>query len=152
MPKIRLTKKFNLEMGHSLYDYDGPCSNIHGHSYVLFVTVIGEPSLDKSHTKYGMVMDFKELKSIIITNIIARFDHALVLNSKTPESLINEMNKIYNKIIVVDYQPTCENLLIEFVDIIRENIVGAVKLSNVKLAETTSSFAEWHAEDNDISY
>ncbi len=38
---IRLTKIFNFEMAHALYGYDGPCKNIHGHSYQLEVTIAG---------------------------------------------------------------------------------------------------------------
>ena len=43
MPKIRVTKRFHFEMAHTLYEYDGLCRNIHGHSYNLEVTIKGEP-------------------------------------------------------------------------------------------------------------
>ena len=61
MNKIRITKQFNFETGHALYGYDGACRNIHGHSYKLYVTVIGLPIDDKEDVKYGMVIDFKDL-------------------------------------------------------------------------------------------
>ena len=51
-------------MAHALYGYDGLCKNIHGHSYKLFVTVQGNPINDPSHVKYGMVIDFSDLKKI----------------------------------------------------------------------------------------
>ena len=51
MTKIRITKKFEFEAGHALYGYDGKCKNIHGHSYKLWVTVIGSPIEDSSHVK-----------------------------------------------------------------------------------------------------
>ena len=35
MKKIRITKVFSFEMAHALINYDGPCKNIHGHSYKL---------------------------------------------------------------------------------------------------------------------
>ena len=44
MPKIRVTKRFHFEMAHMLFEYDGLCQNIHGHSYNLEVTLIGEPA------------------------------------------------------------------------------------------------------------
>ena len=43
MTVIRLTKEFSFEAAHALDGYDGPCREIHGHSYRLFVTVKGSP-------------------------------------------------------------------------------------------------------------
>lgn len=57
MSTIRITKQFNFETGHALYGYDGKCKNVHGHSYKLYVTVLGTPIADSSHVKYGMVID-----------------------------------------------------------------------------------------------
>jgi len=79
MAKIRVTKEFNFEMAHALYNYEGPCRNIHGHSYRLFVTVKGTPIKDVKHPENGMVIDFSKLKKIVKENIINIFDHSLVL-------------------------------------------------------------------------
>lgn len=62
MSKIRITKQFSFETGHALYGYDGKCKNVHGHSYKLSVTVIGIPITDTNNVKYGMVIDFGDLK------------------------------------------------------------------------------------------
>ena len=72
MSVIRLTKEFSFEMAHSLSGYDGACREIHGHSYKLFVTVQGEPNADPNNPKYGMVMDFGELKRIVGRLIVDR--------------------------------------------------------------------------------
>ncbi len=64
MTHIRITKQFSFETGHALYGYDGKCKNVHGHSYRLDVTVIGSPITDSSNVKYGMVIDFSDLKII----------------------------------------------------------------------------------------
>ena len=45
MAVIRLTKEFSFEMAHTLDGYDGPCREIHGHSYRLFVTVKGRKTI-----------------------------------------------------------------------------------------------------------
>ena len=58
---LRLTKRFTFEMAHALPSYSGKCHNIHGHSYKLFVTVEGEPSLAEG-SPTGMVIDFGDLK------------------------------------------------------------------------------------------
>ena len=58
MDTVRITKQFTFETGHALLGYDGKCRNVHGHSYKLSVTVIGQPISDADHVKNGMVMDF----------------------------------------------------------------------------------------------
>jgi 6-pyruvoyltetrahydropterin/6-carboxytetrahydropterin synthase len=68
-------------MAHSLWNYDGPCKNIHGHSYKLYVTIIGKPSEDSSDPKNGMVIDFSDLKKIIDENVIDYFDHSVIISS-----------------------------------------------------------------------
>jgi 6-pyruvoyltetrahydropterin/6-carboxytetrahydropterin synthase len=135
-------------MAHILKDYDGPCRNIHGHSYKLYVTVSGTPISDDQSPKVGMVMDFKDLKAIVKTHIVDRFDHALVISNKTDPDLIDGMKKHMEKIIVVDYQPTSENLIADFANIITSHLPYNVQLHNLRLWETATSYSEWFAEEN----
>ena len=81
MPKIRITKKFSFEMAHALYNYDGLCRNIHGHTYKLEVTLLGEAQKNAGQPKDGMVMDFGALKKLVNKKIVHVFDHALFKNS-----------------------------------------------------------------------
>jgi 6-pyruvoyltetrahydropterin/6-carboxytetrahydropterin synthase len=148
MAKIRLTKAFPFEMAHALYGHDGPCKNIHGHSYVMHVTVIGEPISNASHVKNGMVMDFSDLKKIVKEKIVDEMDHALVLNGDSPHRELKNLNETFEKIILVPYQPTCENLLIDFKDRIQKFLPPDVKLQSMRLSETASSYSEWFADDN----
>ena len=148
MATIRITKIYNFEMAHILKDYDGPCRNIHGHSYKLYVTVIGSPLSDESSPKKGMVMDFKDLKSIVKEHIVDRFDHALVISRNTDPEMILSMKKHMEKLILVDYQPTSENLVADFAAIIKSHLPEHVKLHNLRLWETASSYSEWFAEEN----
>ena len=148
MNKIRVTKEFNFEMAHALYGYDGPCKNIHGHSYRLSVTIIGKVNDQKKNPKNGMVLDFTELKKIVNAEIIDQFDHTLVLNANSPHKKFAAKENIFEKIILVDYQPTCENLLIDFVKKIMPHLSSTTKLHHLRLSETSTSCAEWYAEDN----
>ena len=84
MATIRITKQFSFETGHALYGYDGKCKNVHGHSYKLSVTVIGTPIDDSTNVKFGMVIDFGDLKKIVKEEIVDLFDHATVFNKNTP--------------------------------------------------------------------
>ena len=134
-------------MAHALYGYDGPCKNIHGHSYELEVTVCGMPVDDAQKPKHGMVIDFSDLKSVVKEQVVDRLDHALLLNGNSPHKNIPELDENFEKVIFVDYQPTCENMLIDFVGRIRGLLPSSVKLVNMKLKETPNSYAEWVAAD-----
>lgn len=147
-PTIRITKEFKFEMAHALKGYDGPCKNIHGHSYGLFVTISGKPISDTSSPKLGMVMDFGDLKKIVNTTVVNVFDHALVLNSSMPEDLITMLSENFEKVILLDYQPTSELMIADFADRIANMIPDNVSLKYLLLRETITSFAEWYADDN----
>lgn len=149
MGKIRITKQFSFETGHALYGYDGKCRNVHGHSYKLFVTVLGTPISDKNNVKYGMVIDFGDLKKIVKEEIVDKFDHATVFNKNTPHlELANELEKRGHNVILVDYQPTSEEMVQDFVQRIKPRLPESIQLFSLKLQETDSSFAEWYANDN----
>jgi len=149
MSKIRITKQFSFETGHALYGYDGKCRNVHGHSYKLSVTVIGEPITDTSHVKLGMVIDFGDLKKIVKEDIEDVFDHATVFNKNTPHlELAKELKDRGHNVILVDYQPTSENMVIDFANKIRAKLPENIQLHSLKLQETESSYAEWYASDN----
>ncbi len=149
MSKIRITKQFSFETGHALYGYDGKCRNVHGHSYKLSVTVIGSPISDTSHVKLGMVIDFGDLKKIVKEDIEDVFDHATVFNKNTPHvELAKELQDRGHNVILVDYQPTSENMVIDFAKKIKDRLPENIKLHSLKLQETETSYAEWYASDN----
>lgn len=149
MGTIRITKQFNFETGHALYGYDGKCRNVHGHSYKLSVTVIGKPITDTSHVKLGMVIDFGDLKKIVKEEIVDKFDHATVFNKNTPHvDLAKELTERGHNVILADYQPTSENMVIDFAKKIKARLPKNIELFSLKLQETETSFAEWHASDN----
>ena len=149
MSKIRITKQFTFETGHALYGYDGKCKNVHGHSYKLSVTVIGTPMTDSGNVKFGMVIDFTDLKKIVKEEIVDQFDHATVFNQNTPHvELAKELMKRDHHVILVDYQPTSENMVIDFAQRIKNRLPENIALFSLKLQETDSSFAEWFASDN----
>ena len=149
MNHIRITKQFSFETGHALYGYDGKCKNVHGHSYRLDVTVIGSPITDSSNVKYGMVIDFSDLKKIAKEEIVDVFDHATVFNKNTPHvELARELKSRGHNVLLVDYQPTSEMMVIDFAQKIKGRLPENIKLHSLKLQETATSFAEWYASDN----
>ena len=149
MGNIRITKQFTFETGHALYGYDGKCRNVHGHSYKLSVTVIGRPITDTDHVKLGMVIDFGDLKKIVKEEIVDEFDHATVFNKNTPHvELAKELSDRGHNVILADYQPTSENMVIDFAAKIKSRLPKNIALFSLKLQETDTSFAEWYASDN----
>ena len=148
MKTIRITKQFTFETGHALYGYDGKCRNVHGHSYKLSVTVIGHPITDPENVKYGMVIDFTDLKKIVKEEIVDVFDHATVFNKNTPHvTLANELSSRGHNVLLVDYQPTSEMMVLDFSEKIKARLPQNIRLFSLKLQETDSSYAEWFAED-----
>jgi len=149
MGNIRITKLFSFETGHALYGYDGKCRNVHGHSYKLAVTVIGSPITDSNNVKFGMVIDFSDLKKIVKEEIVNVFDHATVFNKNTPHvELAKELENRGHNVLLVDYQPTSEMMVIDFAKKIKKRLPENIKLHSLKLQETDSSYAEWYASDN----
>lgn len=149
MSTIRITKQFNFETGHALYGYDGKCRNVHGHSYKLSVTVIGHPITDTSHVKLGMVIDFSDLKKIVKEEIVDKFDHATVFNKNTPHiELAKELTDRGHNVILANYQPTSENMVVDFAAKIKARLPKDIHLFSLRLQETESSFAEWYASEN----
>ena len=150
MARIRLTKEFSFESAHALDGYDGLCREIHGHSYRLFVTVKGEPISEEGNPKLGMVMDFGDLKRIVNSEIVDRLDHSFVLRDSEQNAELREVLETkFKKVVLVDYQPTCENMLADFAERLQRALPANVQLYSLRLHETATSYAEWFASDND---
>ena len=149
MSVIRLTKEFSFEAAHALEGYDGRCREIHGHSYRLYITIKGEPESDPDSPKYGMVMDFGELKRIVNEQIIDRLDHSFMMR-RTPEAeqVAADLSGRFRRVVLTDYQPTTENLLSDFAERLLGALPEDVELCKLKLHETATSFGEWYASDN----
>jgi len=147
-PVIRVTREFSFEMAHALKNYDGPCRNVHGHSYRLFVTLTGTPSADTESPRNGMVIDFTELKNIVLDKIINLFDHSVVVSSDYDAEKMEMMKKTFGNTVIVDYQPTCENLITDFAQRLKDELPEGVILHSLRLFETAKSYAEWFSTDN----
>ena len=133
-------------MAHALYGYDGLCKNIHGHSYRLWVTLRGPVLDDPGHEKDGMVLDFGLLKRLVKPHIIDKYDHSFVLNANSSHANIDL--SAFEKVYLLPYQPTSENLVNDFVSIIKNQLPENIELYKVVLSETANSFAEWCLDDN----
>ena len=127
---IRITKEFKFEMAHALHGYDGLCKNIHGHSYRLWVTISGKVLKLNGDKKDGMVMDFDILKSIVKPEIIEKYDHSLVLNANSSHAEIDL--SAFEKVFLLPYQPTSENLVADFALKIKNRLPDHIELYKVQ--------------------
>jgi 6-pyruvoyltetrahydropterin/6-carboxytetrahydropterin synthase len=105
--------------------------------------------MDSTQVKYGMVIDFTDLKKIVQEEIVEVFDHATVFNQNTPHiELAKELIARDHHVILVDYQPTSEMMVIDFASKISKRLPENIGLFSLRLQETDTSFAEWFASDN----
>ena len=146
MNRIRLTKEFRFEAAHALEGYDGKCRHIHGHSHRLLVTITGTPNNRYGDPKEGMIIDFGALKELVNKIIIEPYDHTLLLRDTA--LLAADLQKQYQNVQLLPFQPTCELLCIHFASLLSAAIPEPAKLFSIRLYETPSSFAEWFASDN----
>jgi 6-pyruvoyltetrahydropterin/6-carboxytetrahydropterin synthase len=135
-------------MAHALYQYDGLCKNIHGHTYNMEITLLGDIRNEKGHPKDGMVMDFAKLKMLVKDKIVNKYDHALVINSFASKKYIQGLKDSTERLIVLDFQPTSENMCVYFAEILQPELPSNVSLYSIRLYETATSYAEWFASDN----
>ncbi len=77
------------------------------------------------------------------------FDHATVINKNTPHiELAREFQKRDHNVLLVDYQPTSEMMVLDFADKIQKRLPTSIALHSLKLHETATSYAQWFASDN----
>lgn len=108
-----------FDSAHFLSGYEGKCSNIHGHRWVVAVEVESE-SLENSGTNRGMIVDFKQLKASLKV-VTEEFDHSLIIEKGSlKETTLNALLDENFKIITLDFRPTAENLAKYFFDKMKE--------------------------------
>lgn len=145
---LTVTRHAEFEAAHLLPEYPGACTNLHGHSYKIEVTV----TCAEQET-WGMVLDFK-LLDLIIKKVIP--DHKYLYNENNPSSvekdLVAVLDKHYKAIQGFPFDTSAENMSKWFFEKIQEEIDGEdnlkernVKVLRVKLWETTNSFATYEA-------
>lgn len=147
-PRIRVTRQFTFDMAHALFGHKGLCRNIHGHTYTLSITLLGRITNDPGNTEDGMVIDFSVLKDLVRQEVLLMYDHALVLNGSSPHKELNQVGANFEKVIYLDGQPTCENLVLKITETLNKCLPKGMILHHVSLQETPATRAEWFYEDN----
>ena len=134
---IYLTRRERFSAAHRMFRQDwsdeknrevfGKCSNPnwHGHNYVLWVTVKGEPS-----DNHGFVINIDILKKIIQDKIIMKIDH---------RNMNIEVEFMKGKIA------TTENLAIAIWNELKQPVEKeGAKLHCIKIEETENNMIEYY--------
>ena len=132
---MKVAKEFKWEMGHRLPEHFGNCKNIHGHSYKMIVEFEGELTKDE------MIIDFYDVDKMI-KPLIDKLDHAFMVN-KNDKDVIEFLEKIKSKILVVDFHSTVENICKYFLEEIKKHdLPKNISSVSVKIYETNEEYAE----------
>ena len=143
---LTITRKLEFDAGHRIPDHRSQCRNLHGHRYVLEITLRGDVVETEGAPDRGMVMDFADVKSLAMTHLVNRWDHAfLVFEGDTRvREFLESMSD--HKTVVLDRIPTVENLAAIAFDLLAQ-VYDAhygvnLRLHQVRLYETPNCWAD----------
>jgi len=127
----QVTRELPFCYGHRLLNYDGKCKNLHGHNGLAVVTLQSD-KLDEQ----GMVLDFSEIKKVVLAWIDATLDHRMILHKDDP--VLPYLKELNEPVCVVDFNPTAENIAGLIYKFIQDR---GFPVTKVTLWETPSCYA-----------
>lgn len=146
---LTITRKLEFDAGHRIPDHGSQCRNLHGHRYVLELTLRGRINDTPGASDRGMVMDFADVKSLATKHLVALWDHAFLVYEG--DTLVREFlaSMPDHKTVVLARIPTVENLAVEAFRILaavyNERYGDALRLARVRLYETPNCWADVEA-------
>ena len=143
---LTITKRLEFDAGHRIPDHKGQCWNVHGHRYVLEVTLVGEPVNQPGASDHGMLMDFSDVTRIAREHLVDAWDHAFLV-FEADDAVRKLLAVIPNhKTVVLDRVPTVENLAAIAFELLRsvynERFGNDLSLKRVRLFETPNCWAD----------
>ncbi|SEI78499.1 6-carboxytetrahydropterin synthase QueD [Nitrosomonas eutropha] len=146
-----ITRKFEFDAGHRISTHRSQCRNLHGHRYVLEVTILGGIITDAGAPEQGMVMDFSDVKRIIRETLVDQWDHAFLVYAGDTRVLEFLQSIDGHKTVVLEVQPTAENLALIAFDSLhrtfRNKYAGRLELEHIRLFETPNCWADVNRVD-----
>ncbi len=141
-----ITRRLEFDAGHRIPDHRSQCKHLHGHRYVLEITVEGEIIDHAGRPDNGMVMDFSEIKSLAKQHVVDPWDHAF-LCWREDQVVVDFLATLPgHKTVLLANVPTAENLAKTAADtlasIFASRYQGQLRLKSVRLYETPNCWAE----------
>jgi len=146
-----ITKQIEIDMGHRVPNHKSKCRNLHGHRYCIEVGVDDKIISVKGRADEGMVIDFGDLKDIMMKEIDEVYDHGFIMYDHDDfKDLFEGLKETGQKIIFVPFVPTAENLAQHWFKILNFPLTQKeIKLSYVKVWETPTSTAIYTLTDKE---
>lgn len=146
---IDITRRLEFDAGHRIPNHGGQCRHMHGHRYVIEVTLRGAVVEHQGYGDDGMVLDFGDIKKITNELIVEQWDHAFLV-AKEDVTILNFLNSLPNhKTVVLDIIPTVENLAKIAFSILfpafKSNYGNRLNLYRVRIYETPNCWADAYA-------
>ena len=129
----RVSREIEFCYGHRLLNYAGKCRHLHGHNGRVRVVLEAE-KLDS----LGMLVDFGEIKRKVEQWIDDNLDHNMLLSKEDP--LLPVLIERGERVLVMDHNPTAENIARLIFDRTRESGLPVVE---VILWETEKCYASY---------
>lgn len=144
---MEVTKVIEFDAGHRIPNHSSKCRNVHGHRYRVECTFEGPVHPARGRSNDGMVLDFGDLKNIMMHHIHDVYDHAFIVwehDEELREALATLPAGHQTR--VVHLVPTAENLAAIFFEKVQAALVEAygdrVWLRRLRLFETPNSWAD----------
>jgi 6-pyruvoyltetrahydropterin/6-carboxytetrahydropterin synthase len=143
---MQITTRLEFDSGHRIPNHKSQCRNLHGHRYVLEITLSGDIIKQENASENGMVMDFSDVKAIAKESVVNVWDHAFLVYRNDTE-VLNFLNSLPDhKTVVFPTVPTAENMALEAFRILKskyhDTYGNHLKLEKVRLYETPNSWAD----------
>ncbi|MCY0386889.1 6-carboxytetrahydropterin synthase [Robbsia sp. Bb-Pol-6] len=143
---MRITRRLEFDAGHRIPDHRSQCRNLHGHRYVLDITLQGATVDEAGSPERGMVMDFADIKALANTHLVALWDHAFLVYAGDTAVVDFLATLPGHKTVVIDRIPTVENLValaFETLAPVYDGHYGRdLRLVQVRLYETPNCWAD----------
>ncbi|MEW9581300.1 6-carboxytetrahydropterin synthase QueD [Paraburkholderia sp. DGU8] len=143
---LTITRKLEFDAGHRIPDHRSQCRNLHGHRYVLEITLQGDLVDTEGAPDRGMVMDFADVKALAVEHLVDNWDHAFLVYEGDKQVLGFLQSMAGHKTVVLDRIPTVENLAAVAFDILA-SVYDAhygvnLRLHKLRLYETPNCWAD----------
>ena len=143
---MQITTRLEFDAGHRIPDHKSQCRNLHGHRYVIEITLSGDIINASNTSENGMVMDFSDVKQIARKSVVDVWDHAFLV-FKDDKVVLDFLKSLPNhKTVIFPTVPTAENMAAEAFNILKSQYKDTygnhLTLDRVRLYETPNSWAD----------
>jgi len=147
--KLLITKHIEIDMGHRVPNHKSKCRNLHGHRYKIEVGVDDVVITTPGTSDEGMVIDFGDVKKLMMDIIDEKYDHGFVMYHQDEfADIFDRLLLKGQRIIFVPFIPTAENLAKHWFDLLEAPLKYLkINLHHVKVWETPTSTATFTKHD-----